>query len=73
MYTPIYICSERVSYVKGYKGLIYGLNMFLKSSDVQVLIVSDTSMPHAFRRGAGNGRPEIKFEEMKKKKRLEMS
>lgn len=47
--------------------------MFLKRSDVQVLIVSDISMPHAFRRGAGNGRPEMKFEEMKKKKRLEIS
>lgn len=47
--------------------------MFLKRSDDQILIVSDISMPHAFRRGAGNGRPEMKFEEMKKKKRLEIS
>lgn len=40
--------------------------MFLKRLDVQVLIVSDISMPQAFRRGTGNGRPDMKFEKMKR-------
>lgn len=41
--------------------------MFLKKLDVQVLIISDISMPQAFRRRTGNGRPEMKFEKIKKK------